>query len=177
MKIYNVTKLLPLLISIALLLILTACGGGGGGSDEDEETTLDPQAQQVTVTLGLQGNATPLVGSVDLDVVLPDGFVLATDSSGQATAAALTFLVAGATGAANYLPATATASGKINAGIIKTDGFPGNADLLQISRTYAAGASLPTANDFMATVVASDLNGATLAGISERISINTQSVP
>jgi hypothetical protein len=181
MTIKQTTKLLTLLLSLTLLLTLTACGGGGGGGDAGSGGGggggITLQAQKVTVTLGLQGNAAATVGSVDLNVLLPTGFVLEIDGTAQPTAAAMTLLVPGATTAANYTPATTAANGEIKAGIIKTEGFAGNAVLLQISRTYAAGATLPTAGDFMVTVIASDLNGIALTGISTQISINTQSVP
>lgn len=159
------------LLSCTLLLTLAACGGGGS------ESTPAQQAQQVTVTFGLQGNAGATVGSVDLDVLLPAGFVLETGNDGQPTTAALALLATGATTAVNYTPETVAANGGIQSAIIKTDGFAGNADLLQISRTYAAGATLPTSDDFMVTVVASDLNGVVLPGIGARVSIMTQTAP
>jgi hypothetical protein len=159
--------LLPLLLTFTLLLSLSACGGGG-------EPT--PQPQKVTVTLGLQGNAATVVGSVDVDIVLPDGFVLEMAPSGQPADTALTTLVLGATFAANYIPETTVANGEILVGIIKGDGFAGNASLVQISRNYIAGATLPTAADFIVTVVASDLTGAPLTNISGQINVNTQPV-
>jgi hypothetical protein len=171
-------KSLTLPLSLILLLTLTACGGGGGGGNEGGTggvTTL--QAQKVTATFALQGSAAATVGSVDLNVLLPVGFVLETDSAAQPIASAMTLLVNGATTAAQYIPATTAANGEIKAAIIKTDGFAGNAGLMQISRTYAAGATLPTANDFMVTVIASDLNGVSLTGITEQISITAQPVP
>lgn len=174
MTIKNLPKQLALLIVFTLLFSLTACGGGGG----ETTPTPQPQAQTVTVTVALQGNAATIVGSVDLDVVLPDGFVLEIDTAtGQPTDTALTFLVPGATFALNYLPETTAVNGEIKAGIIKSDGFAGNSSLVQVSRTYAAGATLPTANDFMVTVVASDLYGVALTGISEQISVSFQPAP
>jgi hypothetical protein len=167
MTIKYFSKRLPLFLSFTLLLFLTACGGGDGGG----------QPQKVTATFALQGNAATTVGAVDLDVVLPSGFALETDSSNQPTASALTFLVTGATFVPNYTPETATANGAIKAGIIKSDGFAGNSSLLQISRIYAAGAILPTADDFMVTVVVSDLNGVALTGISGQSSVSSQPVP
>lgn len=171
MKIMHLTKLLPLLLTFTFLISLTACGGGGGG-------TAAPQAQKVTVTLGLQGSAATIVGAVDIDAVLPDGFVLELDTAtGLPTDTALTLLVPGATFAPNYIPETTAANGEIKAGIIKSDGFAGNASLVEMTHTFAAGATLPIASDFTVTVVASDLNGATLTGISELISISVQAVP
>lgn len=175
MMIKTAPRLLNLLLSFALLFTLSACGGGGGGGTTP---TPQPQAQKVTVTLGLQGNAATTVGSVDIDVVLPDGFVLETDAAtGLPTNAALTLLITGATFAPNYIPETAAVNGAIKAGIIKSDGFAGNASLVRMTHTFAAGATLPNANDFMVTVIASDLNGAPLTGISELISISVQAVP
>lgn len=172
MTIKYLSKLFFLLFTSTLLLSLTACGGGGGG---DGETI--PQAQKVTATFALQGNAAALVGAIDLDILLPAGFVLETDSSNQPTASALIFLVNGATAVANYTPETSAANGAIKAGIIKIDGFAGNSSILQISRTYAVGATLPTAGDFMVTVTASDLNGVALPGISGQISVSSQPAP
>jgi hypothetical protein len=175
MMIKQRTKLLTLVLALTLLLTLTACGGGGG--DEGGGGTTQ-QAQKVTATFALQGSAVTIVGAVDLDVLLPAGFVLETDTTtGQPIDTALTFLVPGATFVPNYLPETTAVNGEIKAGMIKSDGFAGNSSLVQVSRTYAAGTNRPSANDFMVTVIASDLNGATLAGISGKISISTQPAP
>lgn len=167
-------KLLPLLLTFTFLLSLTACGGGGGTTPTPQPQA---QAQKVTATFALQGSAATFVGAVDLDVVLPDGFVLEVDSSNQPTASALTFLVNGATAVVNYTPETIAVNGVIKAGIIKVDGFAGNTTLMQISRTYAAGTTLPTADDFMVTVVASDLNGVPLTGVTAQVSISNQVAP
>lgn len=167
------SKLLSLLLPLSLLIALTACGGGGGGG----EATPTPQAQKVTVTIGLQGNSAVTVGSVDLDVVLPDGFVLETDNVAQPPASALTLLIDNATTATNYTPETSASNGGIRAAIIKTDGFAGNAGLMQLSRIYTAGATLPKTDDFMVTVIASDLNGAPLTGITAQVNITAQPAP
>jgi hypothetical protein len=170
MTIKRLSKRLFFLLACTLLFTLTACGGGGG------ETTL--QAQKVTAAFALQGSAATIVGAVDLDVVLPAGFVLEIDTAtAQPIDTALTSLVPGATFVPNYLPETTAANGEIKVGIIKSDGFAGNSSLMQVSRTYAAGATLPSADDFMVTVIASDLNGATLPSISGKISISTQPAP
>ena len=162
------SKLLPLFLTFTFLLLLSACGS--------EDPT--PQRQKVTVTLGLQGSAATVVGSVDVDVVLPDGFVLEMDNpSGQPIDTALSLLVSGATFSSNYIPETSIANGEIIVGIIKGDGFAGNASLVQISRTYAAGTTLPTADDFIVTVVASDLDGVPLTDITGQINIDTEPVP
>lgn len=171
MTIKQLSKLLLLLSALSLLLSLAACGGGGGGGE-----TI-PQPQKVTATFALQGNAAIIVGAIDLDVVLPAGFALEVDSSNQPTVSALTFLVNGATAVVNYTPETIAANGAIKAGIIKSDGFAGNSSLMQIFRIYAAGATLPTADDFMVTVIASDLNGAPLTGIAAQVTISTQPAP
>lgn len=181
MRIKHLSKLLSLCLAFTLCF-LTACGGGGGGGttpapEPQPQPQPQVQAQRVTATLSLQGSASTTVGSVDLSVLLPDGFVLEADNLNQPTASALAFLVTGATAIVNYTPATIVANGELKAGIIKSDGFTGNSSLMQISRTYAAGATLPTANDFMVTVIASDLNGATLTGISELINVSTQPAP
>lgn len=172
MTIKHHAKLQSLLFVFTLLFSLTACGGGGGGGETTPTTQL--QAQKITAIFALQGSAAIIVGSVDLVVVLPDGFVLETDSSNQPTTSAMTLLVPGATSATNYIPATAGANGAIKAGIIKSDGFAGNVNLVKMTRIYAAGATLPTADDFILTVVASDLNGTTLADISGQINVSSQ---
>lgn len=180
MTIKNLSKLLALLFACILLFSLTACGGGGGGGGEGAvpPTQQAQKAQQVTVTFGLNGGSATTVGAVDLDVVLPDGFVLAVDSStGLPTDTALALLVSGAYLEANYIPETTAANGAIDAGIMKGDGFAGNSNLIQLTHTFAAGVTLPTANDFMVTVVASDLNGVPLTAINGQISITTQPVP
>lgn len=165
------TKLLALLFSFSILLILTACGGGGSGDD------VSPRPQKATVTFALQGGPA-IVHSVQLQVVLPDGFVLETDTSNQPTGSALTLLVTGAElNDVSYLPATSASNGEIIAAIGKIEGFPGDASLMQISSTYAPGAALPTVGDFIVTVDASDLNGVALSGISEKISVDIQPAP
>lgn len=168
MTIKPLTKLLFLTLPFTLLLLLAACG-----DDVSDPTRLSPQAHKVTVTIGLNGNPVTMIGSVDLDVILPEGFVLETDSSGQPSESALTFLVDGAMSDVNY----ASATGEINAAIIKTAGFAGNADLMQISRIYPANATLPTDNQFSVTVVAYDFNTTTVNDISAMIRINIQLAP
>ena len=163
-------KTLIKLLAFTLLFLLTACGA----DDTSDPTKLSPQAHKVTVTIGLNGSAATTIGSVDLDVLLPAGFVLETDSSGQPTASALTFLVAGAMSEVNYVGST----GAINAKIIKTDGFPGDADLMRISRVYPADATLPTDTSFSVTVVAYDVgdpqNPTVISGLAERITVSTE---
>ena len=176
MRIKQTAQLLILLLSLTLLLTLTACGGGGGGGSEGDGGGTTLQAQKVTATFALQGGAT-IVGSVDLEVVLPVGFVLETDNTAQPTASSMTLLVNGATSAVNYTPATIAANGEILVAIIKSDGFVGNTNLIQMSHIYAAGTTLPTADDFMVTVGASDLNGVPLTGITAQVSISNQAVP
>lgn len=171
MKIKRLTKLLSRLFSFSFLLILTACGGGGGGSDAS------PQPQKATVTFALQGGPA-IVNSVQLNVVLPEGFVLETDTSDQPTVSALTLLVTRAEiNDFSYTPETPVINGEITVAIAKVDGFPGDANLMQISCTYAPGTTLPTVDDFIVTVDASDLNGASLVGITEKISIVIQPDP
>jgi hypothetical protein len=166
------TKLLSLLFSFSALLILTACGGGGKNGDNTS-----PQPQKATVTFALQDGPAS-VYSVQLHVVLPDGFVLETDISNQPTDRALTLLVTGAElNDVAYIPATPAINGELIAAIGKVEGFPGDASLMQISCTYAPGVTLPTVGDFMVTVDASDMNGVPLGGISEKISIVIQPAP
>ncbi|PKN12661.1 MAG: hypothetical protein CVU69_06405 [Deltaproteobacteria bacterium HGW-Deltaproteobacteria-4] len=167
-------KLLILLFFLTLLLVLNACGGGGGSTPAATPST-PSTAQKVTVTFALQG-APDTIYSADLDVVLPDGFALETDSLNQPTASALSFLVIDATAVVNYLPAT-TANGEVIVGIIKSDGFSGDASLMQIVCVYPAGATLPTADDFIVTAFASDSAGVDLSGISAQLSVTTEAVP
>lgn len=162
------TKLFFYTLPLTFLLFLAACG-----DDVSAPTKLLPLAHTVTVTIGLSGSPETMVGSVDLAVVLPAGFVLETDSSGQPTASALTFLVDGAMADVNYSSAT----GEISAAIIKTDGFAGNADLLQISGTYPANAILPTENSFAITAVAYGFNTTAVDDISDKINISVQLAP
>lgn len=172
MTIKSLTKLPSLISSFSLLLLLAACG-----DDSAAPTRLNPQAHKVTVTIGLQGSPATMIGSVDLDVILPAGFVLETASSEQPTESALIFLVDGATADVNYIQEDVSANGEIKAVIIKTDGFAGDADLLQISRIYPANATLPTADNFIVTAVAYDFNTTVVDAITEKISISTQLAP
>ena len=164
-------KLLVLTLSLTLLLLLTACG-----DDVSDPTKLSPQAHKVTVTIGLNGSPETMVGSVYLDVLLPEGFVLETDSMGQPTENALSFLVADAMPVVNY----ASATGEITAAIIKTDGFAGDAALMQVSRIYPNNATLPTENNFDIIIVAyyaDPQNPKAVDAISEKININVQLAP
>lgn len=173
MIIKKLTKPLTLLFSITLLLVLTACGEG-----DSTPTKSQLSAQKVTVTFALQG-APATVYSAQIDVRLPDGFVLEMDNTTNPptpTASALTVLVNGDKGA-NYIPADGTTDGKILAAIAKIDGFAGDADLMQISCTYAAGATLPTAEDFTVTLAASDSSAGVEKDYPAQISIKTEAVP
>lgn len=156
------------LFAIMTLLFLTACG-----DDVSDPTKLLPLAHTLTVTIGLSGSPETMIGSVDLDIILPPGFVLETDNSGQPVDRALTFLVDGAMSDVNYT----SANGRVAAAIIKTDGFAGNADLLKISGVYPANAILPTGNNFIVTAVAYDFNTAAINDISEKINISIQLAP
>lgn len=169
-------KRLCLTLSLTLLLFLAACG-----DDVSAPTKLSPQAHKVTVTVGLNGSPAIMIGSLDLALVLPAGFVLETDNSGQPTGSALSFLVDGAEIAgANYIPATNGVNGEIVAALAKSSGFAGDANLMQISRIYPANATLPSENNFIITVVANDTNPTNttvINDISATISISTQLVP
>jgi hypothetical protein len=164
----SLKKLFFYTLPLTLLLLLAACG-----DDVSAPTKLLPLPHTVTATIGLSGSPEATVGSVDLTVVLPAGFVLETDSSGQPAASALAFLVDGALADVNYSSAT----GEINAAIIKTDGFAGNADLLQISGTYPANAILPTGNSFSIIAVAYAFNTTAMEDISDKITISVQLAP
>jgi hypothetical protein len=176
MTIKPLTNLLLRFFPFTVLLILTACGGGGGSGAA-------PQPQKVTATFALQGSPTT-VGSAQLNVVLPDSFVLEVEngSTDQPTASALLFLVPDVNATANYIPAAGAVNGTIDAAIIKADGFPGTANLMQISRIYVDGEILPTVDDFIVTVAASDFNGSLFDGnllpkITGKITIDIQPVP
>ena len=175
MRIKAQIKLLPLLLCVIVLLILPACGGGGGdggGGGNDS-----PQPQKATVTFALQGSPA-IVNSVQLNIVLPDGFVLETDTSNEPTVSALTLLVTGAElNEFSYTQATSAINGEISVAIAKLDGFPSDTNLMQISCIYAPGAAPPTVGDFIVTVDASDLNGGPLDGISEKIKVAIQPAP
>ena len=177
MTIKALNKLLPRLFYFAVLLILTACGGGGGDGGGGDGGDASPQPQKATVTFALQGGPA-IVHSVQLNIVLPEGFVLETDTSNKPAVTALTLLVTGAElNDFAYTPATPVINGEITGAIVKIDGFPVDANLMQISCIYAPGTTLPTVDDFIVTVDASDLDGASLGGITEKISISIQPAP
>lgn len=163
------TKLLVLMLSSTLLL-LTACG-----DDVSDPTKLMPLAHKVTVTIALNGSPETMIGSVGLDMVLPEGFVLETDSMGQPTGSALSFLVNGAMADVNYISNT----GELNAAIIKTEGFAGDTALMQISCIYPANAIIPTKNDFIVNAVTYDADpqNPKAIDISEKISISIELAP
>lgn len=168
MTLKPLTKLFFYTLPLTFLLFLAACG-----DDVSAPSKLLPLAHTVTVTIGLSGSPETRIGSVDLDVILPPGFVLETDSSGQPVNSALTFLVDGAMADVNY----ASANGKITAAIIKTDGFAGNADLMRISGVYPAETVLPTGNSFIINAVAYSFNTTAVDDISDKINISVQLAP
>lgn len=174
---YQKKQVLLLLLAI-FLLFLTACSGGGGSASPQPGGNTSPQPQKVTVTFALQGSS-DLVYSADLAVVLPESFVLELESGSidQPSASALALLVTGAGTDFSYTPANAGINGEIVAAFIKSDGFLGNSSLMQISRTYVAGAILPTVDDFIVTAGVSDLDGNPLTGITAAVNIQMQPAP
>ncbi len=145
--------MLSMLKSFALVLLLLplfACGGGGGMTTMISTTT--PTAQKVELTIGLQGSGT--VGAVDVEIVLPAGFILELDETGKPTEAALIELVSGGTMEINYIAETAQTNGMLDIGLINVTGFAADAALLKVSRVYAAGATLPSVDDFAVSLEA-----------------------
>lgn len=169
---FSVIKLFVYTLTLTIFLLLTACG-----EDTSAPTRLSPLPHTVTVTFGLQGSSATTVSGVDLDVLLPPGFVLETDNLGDPTDNALKFLVDNdedqVFADANYKEENRT----IKAVITKTYGFAADADLMQISCIYPANTILPTLESFSVTAVANDLTPTPRSDISYGIRIDIQLTP
>lgn len=171
MKLYS--PMYMMILALICLMILTACGGGGGST-----TTQTPSLQNLDLTVGLQGS--PIVGAVDVEIILPSSYALAVGSNGQPTAAALTQLLNGSnlSYALNYIPATTTTSGLIKVGIISANGITLPANLFKINSSYAVGATLPAKEDFVVTVTGYDLTtSAELPGITNTATLTVTPAP
>jgi hypothetical protein len=165
------SSVLKVLALVLLLIPLLACGGGGGGDTPAPAAV----AQRVDLTAGLEGDGA--VGAVDVEIVLPEGFILEVDDSGQPTDTALAKLVEGGNMAVNYTPETEATNGQLIIAIISASGFEPSADLLKVSRIYAAGASLPAADDFAISIEAFDLDGAAMPALSLITNLTITPVP
>jgi hypothetical protein len=159
------TSILKVLVLVLLLIPLFACGGG------DTSTP----AQRVDLRIGLEGDG--IVGAVDVEIVLPEGFVLKVDDAGQPTDTALVMLVEGGDMEVNYTPETEASNGQLIIAIINASGFEASADLLKISRVFAAGTSRPTADDFAISIEAYDLEGVALPALALITSLTITPVP
>jgi hypothetical protein len=153
-----------------LLLPLFACGGGSGSAAPHAATE-----QQVDLTVALQGSGIP--GAVDIVVVLPEGFILEVDEDGEPTDTALVELVESAFMMVSYTPETTEDNGRLAIAFINTSGFAEDAAMFKISKIYAAGSAPPSEDDFEVTLMAFDLDGVELPGITANRTLTPAIVP
>jgi hypothetical protein len=140
MTLKNPLKLLMLLFSLTLLLVLTACGGGGGGDNEDPV----PSVKTARVTIGIQKNDnTPEnnVGSVALEITLPDAFTLTVGTDGTPTS------IIPLVGGLNSLQGTNYIHPLLTLSLIDANAFS-TGDLISFSRPLQSGEGLPAPESF-----------------------------
>jgi hypothetical protein len=155
------------LLMIAALLSLTACGGGGGGGT--------PIQEQAVVDMSLTGG-NDTIGSIYVELVLPEGFTLDTDSEGLPTDNALGTAIANSYIQANYMPEDATDLGQLNLALIGSNGFPAGV-FSTLRHDLAAGEALPLETEFqVGTLTVTDLNGVELSGYDLEFTIQKQKV-
>lgn len=158
----NVLKLTIQLLLTSLLFCLAACGGGGGETPAAKE--------QAMITLTLAGGSGTL-GALQFDLVLPDGFTLATDAQGQLINGVVTTSLTGVMVDDNYLPANAVNKGQLTLALISSSGFQAGASVI-LKRDLAAGEILPLGTDFIVNnLLVYDINGVQLSGYSIHVDV------
>lgn len=142
---------LSTVLALLLVLFLSACGGGvgGGGTEEEQENivTPPPTVKTAKLTMGVKRiDNIPVsnIGTCDVDLTLPTGFVLPTDASGYPTSA--TSLVAGLdiVNGITYSHPTLTLRLMMGDG---TTFSPG--DLVSFTRTLQTNETLPVPGNIM----------------------------
>ncbi len=148
------------LLLVTLRLCLTACGHGGDGT-----SALD----RPVISLSLVGDSAT-IGSLQFDLIFPQGFSLPTDAQGQLAADVVT-TVAASEISFNYLPEDALNLAQLTLARINANGFlPGQ--LATLTWTPAAGETLPQSSDFtISNLLVTDINGVDLTGYSLEISV------
>lgn len=157
-------KTMTRLLLLCMLLALTACGGGGNDTEE-----------LVVINLSLVGSSTATVGSVQFDLILPDGFALPADNAGNLDAGVLAQVVTDSTVAAYYQPETTTEHGVLSMGLIKADsaGFsPGK--LVTFTRVLNIDEALPIIAEFVVENLEVSDGSTLLSGFTISISIEKQ---
>lgn len=139
MMLKNRLKLLTLLFSLTLMLVLTGCGGGGG---DDEDPV--PSVKTARVTIGIQRNDNTQVnnvGSVALEITLPDAFTLTVGTDGTPTS------IIPLVGSLNSLQGTNYIHPLMTLSLIDANAFS-TGDLISFSRPMQSGEGLPAPESF-----------------------------
>ena len=170
-----ISKIIYVLMVFSLLS-LTACGGGGGGGTTDDGTNggggLEPSSQAVANMI-LTGGA-DTVGSVSLDLELPEGFTLEIDNEGNLVEGVLTTDLPPDTHVEKvYQQEDSFNYGLLQIAIINPYGFSAG-DFCSI-HNLTAGDYLPLPEEFTVTSLSvTDLNGVELLGYDVTITVEQQ---
>jgi hypothetical protein len=161
------------LTAIVLLLSLAACGGGGGGGEGGGSKPVAQQQAVVGMTL-TGGSGT--VGSVYLELELPDGFTLKTDAQGNLSEGVLITNQPDTYMESVYLP-----EGNVNYGLLRMASIRSNGFLTQkfctLFHDLATNEVLPSREEFVVkTLTVTNLNGVRLSGYDVAISVQKQEV-
>lgn len=153
------------LVCFAVLSLLFACGGGGGGGGT---TPTIPTARYTVVELGVNGDSVDTFWGVDIELEVPDDFILSTDAEGNLEDGQVTVLAGNGN---EYLEtvfteATNVEAAKLRIGILFDLGGtaipPGQ--LLKVARLMDDTDTLPQDNEFTVTSFeVTDENGAIMA--------------
>jgi hypothetical protein len=159
---------LKLLLAI-LLLTFTACGGGGGGGDATPSGD-----EQAVVSLTLTGGVEDTIGSIEFELILPEGFSLATDGD-ELAEGVLSVSVAGSTVVTNYLPEDSENLGQLNFTLIKDTGFSADDFVATLVHDLVQGEAIPSDTSFTVSEL-EVTNGGEDLGYSLSISVQQQAV-
>lgn len=164
----NIAKYLMLALS---LLALTACGGGGGGGGEAPIQPAGPA--QAVISLALTGGS-DVIGSISVDIDLPEGFSLPVDVDGELIAGILGTNLQNATVLAKYQPEDALTVGHLRLVFIDFDGFsPG--EFATLIRDMTLGEVLPLAVGFtVSNLTVTGLDTTELFGYNLDITVQSQ---
>jgi len=110
------------------------------------------------------------IGSVALDLELPEGFIQGTDQGTLATDLPDTYIEA------VYLPENSVEYGLLQMGLISAQGFSSQ-QFCTLSKEITAGETLPSQEEFVVTALTvTNLDGVELSGYDLAISIQRQEI-
>lgn len=168
----TIMNFLTILLLVLPLMSFTACGGGGGNDNPPPVQT----RQQAVVSLSLSGGIDTL-GTLQFELLLPEGFNLAVDEQGQLLDGVLTTsLTTSALVSPRYQPEEGQNSGQLTLALISAEGFNVGASAT-LMRNLASDETLPLASDFtLSNLIVTDLNGVELSGYNLEIGVNQQTL-